>query len=204
MKAGRGIAQGPRVGHSCCMPAVNLGLLARRLPPSPLTRFAPSPTGYLHLGHVANAIFVWGIARTLSGRVLLRIEDHDRGGWDWLPTSGPAAPRSHHLIVRATPRPIRRRPCAGCRARRRCMPASVPAGPSHVSWATWRAGRPHIPAVAGREASRRVPGGGCGYAWRAPNGSRTERSVPRCRFPSGSAAISCSATGWASGPISSP
>ena len=44
----------------------------------PLTRFAPSPTGYLHLGHVVNAIYVWGIARALGGRVLLRIEDHDR------------------------------------------------------------------------------------------------------------------------------
>jgi glutamyl-tRNA synthetase/glutamyl-Q tRNA(Asp) synthetase len=32
----------------------------------------------LHLGHVANAIYVWGIARALGGRVLLRIEDHDR------------------------------------------------------------------------------------------------------------------------------
>src|SRR5215207_8880006 len=53
--------------------------LARRLPPSPLTRFAPSPTGYLHLGHVANAVYVWGIARALGGRVLLRLEDHDRG-----------------------------------------------------------------------------------------------------------------------------
>ena len=53
--------------------------LARRLRPSPLTRFAPSPTGYLHLGHVANAIYVWGIARALGGRVLLRLEDHDRG-----------------------------------------------------------------------------------------------------------------------------
>lgn len=53
--------------------------LARRLPARPLTRFAPSPTGYLHLGHVANAIFVWGIARALGGRVLLRLEDHDRG-----------------------------------------------------------------------------------------------------------------------------
>ena len=42
------------------------------------TRFAPSPTGHLHLGHVANAIYVWGIARTLRGRVLLRMEDHDR------------------------------------------------------------------------------------------------------------------------------
>jgi glutamyl-tRNA synthetase/glutamyl-Q tRNA(Asp) synthetase len=45
----------------------------------PLTRFAPAPTGYLHLGHVANAIHVWGIARALGGRVLLRLEDHDRG-----------------------------------------------------------------------------------------------------------------------------
>jgi glutamyl/glutaminyl-tRNA synthetase len=42
------------------------------------TRFAPAPTGYLHLGHVANAIFVWGMARAGGGAVLLRIEDHDR------------------------------------------------------------------------------------------------------------------------------
>jgi glutamyl-tRNA synthetase/glutamyl-Q tRNA(Asp) synthetase len=44
----------------------------------PITRFAPSPTGYLHLGHVVNAIYVWGVARALGGRVVLRIEDHDR------------------------------------------------------------------------------------------------------------------------------
>lgn len=43
-----------------------------------ITRFAPSPTGYLHLGHVVNAIYVWGVARARGGRVLLRIEDHDR------------------------------------------------------------------------------------------------------------------------------
>ena len=42
------------------------------------TRFAPAPTGYLHLGHVANAIWVWGMARQAGARVLLRIEDHDR------------------------------------------------------------------------------------------------------------------------------
>ena len=53
--------------------------LSARLPPRPLTRFAPSPTGYLHLGHVANAVCVWGISRALGGRVLLRLEDHDRG-----------------------------------------------------------------------------------------------------------------------------
>jgi len=44
----------------------------------PTTRFAPAPTGRLHLGHLANAIFVWGLARRVGGRVLLRIEDHDR------------------------------------------------------------------------------------------------------------------------------
>ena len=43
-----------------------------------LTRFAPSPTGHLHLGHVVNAIYVWGLARAAGGRVLLRMEDHDR------------------------------------------------------------------------------------------------------------------------------
>jgi glutamyl-Q tRNA(Asp) synthetase len=45
-----------------------------------VTRFAPAPTGYLHLGHVLNAIYVWDIARASGpdARVLLRIEDHDR------------------------------------------------------------------------------------------------------------------------------
>ena len=43
-----------------------------------LTRFAPAPTGYLHLGHVVNAIYVWGLARARAAEVLLRVEDHDR------------------------------------------------------------------------------------------------------------------------------
>jgi glutamyl/glutaminyl-tRNA synthetase len=42
------------------------------------TRFAPAPTGYLHLGQVANAIYVWGMAAATNLGVLLRIEDHDR------------------------------------------------------------------------------------------------------------------------------
>jgi glutamyl/glutaminyl-tRNA synthetase len=46
---------------------------------NPLTRFAPAPTGWLHLGHVLNATSVWDQARQRGGRVLLRIEDHDRG-----------------------------------------------------------------------------------------------------------------------------
>lgn len=44
-----------------------------------LTRFAPSLTGYLHLGHVLHMIYVWGTARRRGGRILARIEDHDRG-----------------------------------------------------------------------------------------------------------------------------
>ena len=47
-------------------------------PSTLITRFAPSPTGHLHLGHVVNALYVWGIARAAGGTVLLRIEDHDR------------------------------------------------------------------------------------------------------------------------------
>ena len=48
------------------------------LGPEFVTRFAPSPTGYLHLGHVVNALQVWETARRFGGKVLLRIEDHDR------------------------------------------------------------------------------------------------------------------------------
>ena len=43
-----------------------------------ISRFAPAPTGFLHLGHIVNAAYVWGETRARRGRVLLRIEDHDR------------------------------------------------------------------------------------------------------------------------------
>jgi glutamyl-tRNA synthetase/glutamyl-Q tRNA(Asp) synthetase len=51
---------------------------ALKLPDGWRTRFAPAPTGFLHLGHVVNAIYVWGMARAHRGQVVLRIEDHDR------------------------------------------------------------------------------------------------------------------------------
>ncbi len=41
------------------------------------TRFAPSPTGYLHLGHAYAALIAWRRARDAGGRFLLRIEDLD-------------------------------------------------------------------------------------------------------------------------------
>jgi len=43
-----------------------------------VTRFAPSPTGYLHLGGARTALFNWLYARHNGGRFLLRIEDTDR------------------------------------------------------------------------------------------------------------------------------
>lgn len=49
------------------------------LPRGLRTRFAPSPTGHLHLGHVASAIYVWGLARLVGAEVILRMEDHDQG-----------------------------------------------------------------------------------------------------------------------------
>jgi glutamyl-Q tRNA(Asp) synthetase len=44
-----------------------------------VTRFAPSPTGYLHLGHAFSALFAWRLARDVGGRFLLRLEDIDPG-----------------------------------------------------------------------------------------------------------------------------
>lgn len=55
-------------------PSLRLGAI----PPGLRTRFAPAPTGDLHLGHLVNAVLVWGVARATGGTVVLRIEDHDR------------------------------------------------------------------------------------------------------------------------------
>ena len=47
--------------------------------PSPArTRFAPSPTGYLHLGGLRTALYAWLWARHTGGQFLLRIEDTDQ------------------------------------------------------------------------------------------------------------------------------
>jgi glutamyl-tRNA synthetase len=44
-----------------------------------VTRFAPSPTGFLHIGGARTALFNWLYARHTGGKMLLRIEDTDRG-----------------------------------------------------------------------------------------------------------------------------
>jgi len=45
----------------------------------PTTRLAPSPTGLLHAGHARSFLAAWWLARARGGRVVLRIEDLDRG-----------------------------------------------------------------------------------------------------------------------------
>ncbi len=47
--------------------------------PPPVFRFAPSPNGYLHLGHALSALINADMARAAGGRLLLRIEDIDAG-----------------------------------------------------------------------------------------------------------------------------
>ena len=41
------------------------------------TRFAPSPTGFIHLGNIRSALYPWAFARANQGKFILRIEDTD-------------------------------------------------------------------------------------------------------------------------------
>src|ERR1700754_2719609 len=62
--------------------ALRASLLCQRSVPfmtdSVVTRFAPSPTGFLHIGGARTALFNWLYARKRGGKMLLRIEDTDR------------------------------------------------------------------------------------------------------------------------------
>ena len=74
----------------------------------PVTRFAPSPTGFLHIGGARTALFNWAFARHHGGRFLLRIEDTDRArstqeaidaildGMGWLDLDADEAPVYQH------------------------------------------------------------------------------------------------------------
>ena len=42
------------------------------------TRFAPSPTGFLHIGGARTALYAWAFARKFGGKFILRIEDTDQ------------------------------------------------------------------------------------------------------------------------------
>ncbi len=52
--------------------------IAKSMSKPVITRFAPSPTGYLHIGGARTALFNWVYAQRMGGKMLLRIEDTDR------------------------------------------------------------------------------------------------------------------------------
>src|SRR5690606_2186364 len=56
----------------------NCGTSAPAMTDPVVTRFAPSPTGFLHIGGGRTALFNWLFARARGGKMLLRIEDTDR------------------------------------------------------------------------------------------------------------------------------
>ena len=63
------------------MPDMNwLAEMEARIPHDGVrTRFAPSPTGYMHVGNLRTALYTWLIARHNGGKFILRIEDTDQG-----------------------------------------------------------------------------------------------------------------------------
>ena len=73
----RGLSNGRREPDKLAQAGPRCHRSVARRPPT-VTRFAPSPTGYLHLGHVRSALEGWRAARADHGRFLLRIEDIDR------------------------------------------------------------------------------------------------------------------------------
>ncbi|MEQ9098845.1 MAG: glutamate--tRNA ligase family protein [Imperialibacter sp.] len=46
--------------------------------PAPITRFAPTPSGFLHIGNIYSFLFTWLLARKNNGQILLRIDDLDQ------------------------------------------------------------------------------------------------------------------------------
>ena len=159
----------------------------------PLTRFAPAPTGNLHLGHVVNAVYVWGLAHALGGRVLLRIEDHDcqrarreaehlmLDDLDWLGFAADVHPSADY----------RRGSCDGRQSERdavyrEALAPLVAAGLIYgcaCSRATQAAPDPGMPSGLGDQTERRYagtcrnaglsPGGGVGWRLRLEPGIET-------------------------------
>jgi glutamyl-Q tRNA(Asp) synthetase len=81
--------------------------------PPPVFRFAPSPNGYLHLGHAFSALLNFDLAKEAGGRFLLRIEDIDATrcrpefetaiyqdlAWLGMTWEEPARRQSDHLVA---------------------------------------------------------------------------------------------------------
>ena len=140
-----------------------------------VTRFAPSPTGHLHLGHALSAFHVWDTARAHAGKVLLRIEDIDQtrcrpefeasilSDLDWLGLhwDGPVRRQSDHYpeYEAALNSLIARGLVYRCFRTRREIAAALPAGASPDT-----AGFTSSPLAPARE--QELVRRGHAFAWR--------------------------------------
>ena len=59
------------------------------------TRFAPSPTGYLHLGSLRTALYNYLLARATNGQFVLRLEDTDQASLTHLQSTLDLPPQNH-------------------------------------------------------------------------------------------------------------
>lgn len=153
-----------------------------------VTRFAPSPTGYLHLGHACSAFQVSQGARAANGRVLLRIEDIDQTRcrpeyetailedltWLGLAWDGPVRRQSDHFAdYEAILEQLRQRGLIyRCFRTRREIAAALPAGANPDE-----AGFTARPLPASEEESRLARGDA--YAWRLSLAAARDALGPR-------------------------
>jgi len=153
-----------------------------------VTRFAPSPTGYLHLGHACSAFHVWDAARAANGRVLLRIEDIDQTRyrpeyeaailedlqWLALDWDGPVRRQSDHFDdYEATITDLRMRGLVyRCFRTRREIAAAMPAGARPDEWGF--RGRP----LPESEEEKRLARGEA-FAWRLSLAAARDALGPR-------------------------
>jgi glutamyl-Q tRNA(Asp) synthetase len=152
------------------------------------TRFAPSPTGYLHLGHACSAFHVWQGAQAENGRVLLRIEDIDQTrcrpeyetailedlSWLGLAWDGPVRRQSDHFAdYEAVLEQLRQRGLIyRCFRTRREIAAALPAGADPDA-----AGFTARPLPASEEESRLERGHA--FAWRLSLAAARDALGPR-------------------------
>lgn len=139
------------------------------------TRFAPSPTGLMHLGTAYSALFAHAQARRAGGRFLLRIEDIDRGRcrpeyedalrrdleWLGLEWDGPVRRQSEHLdlyhrFLHALEDAGLTYPCFCTRAEIQAEIAAAPSAPHGPDGPLYPGVCKHLPA---REAAARVAAG---------------------------------------------
>ena len=145
-----------------------------------VTRFAPSPTGFLHIGGARTALFNWLYAKHTGGKFLLRIEDtdrarstepRDRGDPRWAVLARPRVGWRRHLSVRARGTSRRgRQPDAG---RRQCLSllllasgtrrdARCPEGRRQTDALRRPLARPRRQGRPTRSEARRAPEGAAG------------------------------------------